>query len=286
MGSWFSKGPRKRLPGWLLPLRGPDFGLQERPEHSREAPLSIHDLTVAYQRKPVIWDVDLEIPEGRLVGVVGPNGAGKSTLLKACLDLVPRASGEVMVYGQPYRAERQRVSYVPQRESVDWDFPVTVLDVVAMGTYAELGWLRPVNRRMRERAMEALEKVRLADLAGRQISELSGGQQQRTFLARALVQKADIYLMDEPFAAVDAATERAIVEILKTLRDAGKTCLVVHHDLSTVTQYFDHVVLLNMRVVASGSTATCFTEENLRRTYGGQLTVFAEAANALRKGVR
>ncbi len=267
-------------------MRGADFGPEERAEHSLEAPLSIHDLTVAYQRKPVLWDVDLEIPEGRLAGVVGPNGAGKSTLLKACLDLVPRASGEVMVYGRPYRAERQRVSYVPQRESVDWDFPVTVLDVVAMGTYAELGWLRPVNRRMRERAMEALEKVRLGDLADRQISELSGGQQQRTFLARALAQKADIYLMDEPFAAVDAATERAIVEILKDLRNAGKTCLVVHHDLSTVTQYFDHVVLLNMRVVAAGATADCFTEENLRRTYGGQLTVFAEAANALRKGVR
>ena len=276
---------RSRLRTWM-PWGRPAMSVEERPEHSATAPLSIHDLTVAYHRKPVIWDVDLEIPEGGLVGVVGPNGAGKSTLLKACLDLIPRTSGEVMVYGKPYRDQRKLVSYVPQRESVDWDFPVSVLDVVAMGTYGDLGWFRPVNRRVRQRAMEALEQVHLEDLAERQISQLSGGQQQRTFLARALVQDARLYLMDEPFAAVDASTEQAIVQIMQTLREQGKTCLVVHHDLSTVPQYFDHLILLNMRVVASGSTATVFTEENLRRTYGGQLTVLSEAVTALQDAIR
>lgn len=279
---------RGKVPGlarWLR-LGRPVVPPQALPEHSPDAPLSIHDLTVAYHRKPVIWDVDLEIPEGKLVAVVGPNGAGKSTLLKACLDLVPRTSGEIMVYGKPYRSQQKRVSYVPQRESVDWDFPVSVLDVVTMGTYADLGWFRPVNRRVRERAMAALEQVRLADLADRQISQLSGGQQQRTFLARSLAQQADLYLMDEPFAAVDASTEQAIVQILQNLRDAGKTCVVVHHDLATVPQYFDHVILLNMRVVASGSTGSVFNEENLRKTYGGQLTLLSEAANALRDAVQ
>jgi manganese/zinc/iron transport system ATP- binding protein len=254
--------------------------------HSPRYPLSVHDLTVAYERKPVLWDVDLDVPEGSLVGVVGPNGAGKSTLLKACLDLVPRSSGEIRFFGRPYRRQRKRVSYVPQRESVDWDFPVTVMDVVTMGTYADLGWFRPVNRKVRDRALEALRQVRLEDLAHRQISRLSGGQQQRTFLARALAQQADVYLMDEPFAAVDAATEEAIVRILKQLREAGKTCVVVHHDLATVRRYFDQVILLNLRVVAHGPTEQAFTGENLKKTYGGQLTVFSEAANALRQAAR
>ena len=257
-----------------------------RPEHSIQSPLSIHDLTVAYQRKPVLWDIDLDLPEGKLVAIVGPNGAGKSTLLRSCLDLIPRVSGEVMVYGRPYRSQRDLVAYVPQRESVDWDFPVTVEDVVAMGTYGQIGWFRPVGRVARERAQKALEKVRLTDYAGRQISQLSGGQQQRTFLARALAQEARLYLMDEPFASVDAATEQAIIEILKQLRETGATCLVVHHDLSTVPQYFDHVIFLNMRVVASGPTGEVFNAENLRRTYGGQLTILSEAADALRKATR
>lgn len=270
-----------RLGHWF-PWIGRGSSTKGYPEHSPQTPLSIHDLTVAYHRKPVIWDLDLEIPEGRVVGVIGPNGAGKSTLLKACLDLVPRTSGEIMVYGKPYRQQRRLVSYVPQRESVDWDFPVTVLDVVTMGTYGELGWFKPVNRTVRRRAMAALEQVRLEDLAHRQISQLSGGQQQRTFLARALAQEARIYLMDEPFAAVDAASEKAIVQILKNLRDMGKTCIVVHHDLATVPQYFDYLILLNMRVVAAGPTREVFTEENLRRTYGGQLTILSEAAAALR----
>jgi len=250
-------------------------------DHAPNAPLSIHDLTVAYHRKPVLWDIDLDIPEGKLVGIVGPNGAGKSTLIKACLDLVPRASGIVQVYGKPYRQQRQLVGYVPQRESVDWDFPVSALDVVAMGLYRDIGWFRSVRRRHKDLARAALDRVGIAHLADRQISQLSGGQQQRVFLARALAQNATLYFMDEPFAAVDAATERAIVTLLQDLKSQGKTTLVVHHDLATVSQYFDYVILLNMRVVAAGPTAKVFTAENLQKTYGGKLTLLAEAGHAL-----
>lgn len=261
------------------PLFGPQPGFGA--EHSANAPLSIHDLTVAYHRKPVLWDIDIDVPEGKMIGVVGPNGAGKSTLIKACLDLVPRASGEVRVYGKPYRAQRAKVGYVPQRESVDWDFPVSALDVVSMGLYRRIGWFRPVRRKHREAALEALDRMGIAHLADRQISQLSGGQQQRVFLARALVQEARLYFMDEPFAAVDASTERAIVELLNELKGRGTTCLVVHHDLATVRQYFDWVILLNMRVVAAGPTEEVFDEENLRRTYGGKLSPIAEAGHAL-----
>ncbi len=249
-------------------------------------PLSVADLTVAYHRKPVIWDVTFDVPPGSLVGMVGPNGAGKTTLLKAVMDLVPRASGRIEVFGRPFRANRRRVGYVPQRESVDWDFPVDALDVVAMGLYGKIGWCRPVRARHRRLALDALRQVGIADLAHRQISQLSGGQQQRTFLARALVQDADLYLMDEPFAAVDAATERAIVETLRGLRDRGKTVVVIHHDLQTVPQYFDHVVLLNMRIVAYGPVATVFTPENLTKTYGGRLTLLDEVTEAMRRRER
>ena len=253
-----------------------------RPEHPDNVPLAIHDLTVAYHRKPVIWDIELNIPEGKLVGVVGPNGAGKSTLLKACQDLVPKASGEVRIYGAPYKSRRSFVGYVPQRESVDWDFPVSALDVVAMGTYGRIGWFRRVGKTQKRIAMEALERVGIDHLANRQISQLSGGQQQRVFLARALAQDARIYFMDEPFAAVDAATEQAIVALLKELNQAGKTCLVVHHDLASVTRYFDWLVLLNMRVVASGPTEEVFTQENLQKTYGGKLSLLDDVTDRLR----
>ena len=246
-------------------------------------PLAINDLTVAYDRKPVLWDISIELPAGKLVGVIGPNGAGKSTLIKAVLDLVPAASGQVLVFGKPYRKNRRRVGYVPQRESVDWDFPVSAVDVVAMGLYGRIGWCLPVTKKYRRIALEALDRVGIADLANRQISHLSGGQQQRTFLARALVQDADLYLMDEPFAAVDAATERAIVKILQELRRAGKTMVIVHHDLHTVPEYFDHVILLNMRVVAMGPTRDVFTTENLQKTYGGKLTLLDQAAEAMRR---
>jgi manganese/zinc/iron transport system ATP- binding protein len=252
-------------------------------EHASDTPLSIHDMTVAYHRKPVLWDVDLDVPAGSLVGIVGPNGAGKSTLIKAVMDLIPRASGRVTIFGKPFRKSRARVGYVPQRESVDWDFPVSALDVVTMGTYGRIGWCLPVRSKHRAAAMSALERVGISNLASRQISQLSGGQQQRAFLARALVQDADLYLMDEPFAAVDAATERAIVTLLHELRARGKTCLVVHHDLQTVPEYFDHTLLLNMRVVAFGRTETVFTPENLQKTYGGKLTLIDEAAAALQR---
>ena len=254
-------------------------------EHSPLAALSIHDLTVAYHRKPVLWDIDLDVPAGKLIGIVGPNGAGKSTLIKAVLDLLPRASGRVLIFGKPYRENRSRVGYVPQRESVDWDFPVSALDVVAMGRYGKIGWFRPVTRAHKAVALDALDRVGIANLAHRQISQLSGGQQQRTFLARALVQDADLYLMDEPFAAVDAATETAIVRLLQDLRARGKTCLVVHHDLQTVPEYFDEVILLNMRVVAHGPTSTTFTPENLHKTYGGKLTLLSQAADLMAREV-
>ena len=243
--------------------------------------LEIHDLTVAYHRKPVLWNVDLTVPEPRLVGIVGPNGAGKSTLIKAVLGLVPMATGHVAVFGQTLAKNRRAVGYVPQRESVDWDFPVTVLDAVLMGTYGELGWFRRPGRRQRDWATECLEKVGIADLARRQIGQLSGGQQQRVFLARALAQRAQLYFMDEPMAGVDAATERVIFELLRSLRDEGKTVLVVHHDLRTVPKYFDDVALLNMRLVAYGPVATAFTPENLRKTYGGRLDILEDAAQAV-----
>ncbi|MCO6457851.1 MAG: ABC transporter ATP-binding protein [Pirellulaceae bacterium] len=253
---------------------------------SSQVPLSIDDLTVAYHRKPVLWDVSLDVPAGSLVGVVGPNGAGKSTLLKAVMDLIPRASGRIRVFGKSYRQQRQRVGYVPQRESVDWDFPVDALDVVTMGLYRQVGWCWPVRARHRRAALAALDRVGIAELARRQISQLSGGQQQRTFLARALVQDADLYLMDEPFAAVDAATERAIIEILRGMKQQGKTAVVVHHDLQTVPDYFDYVVLLNMRVVAHGDVRDVFTPENLHRTYGGRLTLLEEVSEAMRRRER
>ncbi len=215
--------------------------------------------------------------------IKGSAGVGKSTLLKAALGLVPIASGSIRFWGQPYRAVRSRVAYVPQRESVDWDFPASALDVVAMGLYRRIGWCRPVGRRERLQASAALAKVGLDDYAGRQISQLSGGQQQRVFLARALAQDADLYLMDEPFASVDAATERAIVDVLRALRQAGKTAVCVHHDLPTVPEYFDHVALLNMRVVAQGPVAETFTSENLRKTYGARLTLLEEAAQAVER---
>ncbi len=238
--------------------------------------LSVGDLTVAYRSKPAIWDIDLDVPEGVLMAIVGPNGAGKSTLIKAVLNLIPRAAGAVSFYGKPYERARSLVGYVPQRGSVDWDFPTSVLDVVTMGLYGKLGWLRRPGRQQREQALQALDDVGLTDLVDRQISQLSGGQQQRTFLARALVQDAQIYFMDEPFAAVDAITERAIVNILHQLKERGKTVIVVHHDLQTVEDYFDWVTLLNVEIIATGPTADVFTPDNLGRTYGGRMTYLSD----------
>lgn len=262
-------------------IYAPRSALDARPEHSADSPVSVHAMTVAYNRKPVLWDVDYDAPSKSLVAIVGPNGAGKSTLIKACLGLIPTAAGQVEFWGAPYKQSRAKIGYVPQRESVDWDFPVSALDVVCMGRYRKIGWCRPVTKSHKLAAMEALERVGMSDFAKRQISQLSGGQQQRVFLARALTQEAELYFMDEPFAGVDAATERAIIDVLRELRDEGKTVIVVHHDLQTVPEYFDHALLLNMRVVAAGPVGEVFTNENLHKTYGGRLTLLAEAAEAV-----
>lgn len=248
--------------------------------------LDVHDVTVAYHNRPVLWDVDLTLDEPRLVGIVGPNGAGKSTLIKAILGLVPLASGHVRVFGQPVDKVRGRIGYVPQRESVDWDFPVNVLDVVLMGVYGQLGWFRRPGKREKEWARQCLEHVGLGDFARRQIGQLSGGQQQRVFLARALAQRADIYFMDEPMAGVDAATEEVVFSLLRELRGQQKTVLVVHHDLRTVPRYFENVVLLNMGVVASGPVDEAFTPENLKRAYAGRLAILDDAAEAVRQRER
>lgn len=248
---------------------------------SSAPPLEIHDLTVSYHNKPVLWGIDLAVPRGQLVGIVGPNGAGKSTLIKACMGLLPVSSGWVKVFGQPLAQVPTRVGYVPQRESVDWDFPVNVMDVVLMGRYGRLGLLRRPGAADREAARACLDKVGMLPFADRQIANLSGGQQQRVFLARALAQEADLYFMDEPFAGVDAATEAAIIAVLRELRDRGRTLLVVHHDLPTARSYFDMLLLLNMNVVAFGPTQQVFTSELLQQTYGGRLTILSEVAHAV-----
>ncbi|MCB2229987.1 metal ABC transporter ATP-binding protein [bacterium] len=245
------------------------------------APIEVHDLTVAYRKKPVLWDIDFDLPEGALIGLVGPNGAGKSTLIKAIMGLLPVLSGYVRIYGQPLEKQRELVGYVPQRETVDWDFPVDALDVVTMGRYGRMGLFARPSKRDKEIAMACLDKVGMADYATRQISQLSGGQQQRVFLARALTQDASIYLMDEPFAGVDAATEAAIITLLKDLKSKQKTVVVVHHDLNTAEEYFDYIMLLNMRLVKFGPTAEVFTPENLRITYGGKLQLLSQAAEKI-----
>jgi manganese/zinc/iron transport system ATP- binding protein len=254
-----------------LPVAGPD------------TPLEVHDLTVAYHKKPVLWGIDLAVPPGRLMGIIGPNGAGKSTLIKAVMGLVPLSSGWVKVFGAPVKRNFTRIGYVPQRESVDWDFPVTVMDVVLMGRYGRLGLFKRPAKRDLDIARECLEKVKLLPFANRQIANLSGGQQQRVFLARALAQESDLYFMDEPFAGVDAATESAIVTLLHELKARGKTLLVVHHDLATAREYFDTLLLLNMRVVAFGPTEQVFTHELLQKTYGGRLTILSEVAETVKE---
>jgi manganese/zinc/iron transport system ATP- binding protein len=237
--------------------------------------IEVHDLTVAYRDKPVLWDIDLAVPGGVLMAIVGPNGAGKTTLIKAMLGLVQPVSGEVLVHGHRYSPRTQAVAYVPQRGTVDWDFPTTVFDVALMGTYGRLGWFRRPGAVERAATNEALARVGMTEFAHRQISQLSGGQQQRVFLARALVQDAPVYLMDEPFQGVDAVTEKAIVEILRELRNRGRTVVVVHHDLSTVPEYFDWVMLLNVRKIASGPVADAFTDANLKSAYGERYSAVA-----------
>lgn len=245
--------------------------------------VEFHDLTVSYHKKPVLWNIDATLPGGALIGIIGPNGAGKSTLIKAAMGLLPLASGYVRIFDQPIDRVRHRVSYVPQRETVDWDFPTSVLDVVLMGRYAKLGLLKNPGKADKEIAINCLEKVGMEAFINRQISQLSGGQQQRVFLARALAQEADLYFMDEPFAGVDAATETAILNILQEIAAQQKTVIVVHHDLQSAAAFFDWIVLLNMRLVASGPIGQVFTSELLQETYGGKLTVLAEVGELVRK---
>ncbi|MEM9436913.1 MAG: metal ABC transporter ATP-binding protein [Pseudomonadota bacterium] len=233
--------------------------------------LATRGLTVSYGEKPAVFSVDASFPAGAMSAIIGPNGAGKSTLIKAALGVIPRLAGEVSVFGEPIETARERIAYVPQRASVDWDFPTTVIDVVQMGLYRQVGLLGRLSGRMAARARECLERVGMADFADRQIGQLSGGQQQRVFLARALAQEADLYLLDEPLAGVDAATERAIMDVLKLLKAEGKAIVAVHHDLATVRDYFDHVFLINVRRMAEGPVAQAFSPKNLHATYGGRL---------------
>lgn len=247
--------------GRVLPAAGPGTG----------TPLAVRGLTVSYGENPAVFSVDADFPPAAMSAIVGPNGAGKSTFLKASLGVIPRLAGEVHVFGKPVEQARARIAYVPQRASVDWDFPTTVIDVVKMGLYREVGLLGRLSGARSTRAMRCLDRVGMADFAHRQIGQLSGGQQQRVFLARALAQDADLYLLDEPFAGVDAATERAIIDVLRDLKAEGRAIVAVHHDLSTVPAYFDHVFLINVRRIAEGPVATTFTPETLQATYGGRL---------------
>lgn len=246
-------------------------------------PIVIEDLTVAYREEPVLWDVDVLVPQSALMAIVGPNGAGKSTLIKTVLNLIQPSAGRVLIYGKPYAQQRHLVGYVPQRGSVDWDFPTNALDVVMMGRYGHLGWFRRPSAKDREIALNCLGQVGMENFKDRQISQLSGGQQQRVFLARALAQDAQIYLMDEPFQGVDATTERAIIDVLKTLQSNGKTVIVVHHDLETVPEYFDHVLMLNVRTIATGTVGEVFNVQNLQRAYGGRLDLLTSSGALLGK---
>lgn len=239
--------------------------------------LQIRQLTVNYDKTPVLWDISLEVPAGLLVAIIGPNGAGKSTLIKAALGLVPITSGKVTFFGKDLKDVRLQVAYVPQRESVDWDFPITVRDLVLMGRYGKIGMFRWASKADLERVNHYLDMVGMMPYANRQISQLSGGQQQRAFLARALVQEADVYFMDEPFAGIDIATETILMNVMRALRDDGKTLFVVHHDLNTVESYFDWVIMLNMRLVTCGRTSEVYNANTLMTTYGKSYALFDEA---------
>lgn len=260
------------MPAPTVTLRTtPDASARTGARATPPAALDISGLTVAYGEKPAVFSVDMSVQQGTMTAIVGPNGAGKSTLLKAALGLVAPLSGEVRFFDLPLARARDRLAYVPQRASVDWDFPARVIDVVLMGLHRELGLLRRLRPDHLARASACLARVGMEDFASRQIGQLSGGQQQRVFLARALAQSADLYLLDEPFAGVDAATEKAIIDVLKSLQAEGRTVIAVHHDLSTVRDYFDHMLLINTRVIAAGAVGDVFTGPNLQRAYGGRL---------------
>ena len=246
-------------------------GVTPQPETALDSPLAVRGMTVSYGQKPAIFSVDMTVEAGSMTAIIGPNGAGKSTLLKAALGIVTPLAGQATMMGQPISKMRHKIAYVPQRASVDWDFPTRVIDVVLMGLHRELGLLGRIRKSHQSYALACLERVGMQDFADRQIGQLSGGQQQRVFLARALAQNADLYLLDEPFAGVDAATEKAIITVLQSLKDEGKTVVAVHHDLATIEDYFDRVFLINTRKVAEGTVTEAFTPETLQAAYGGRL---------------
>lgn len=250
---------------------------------SNEPVIQVQNLTVSYHHKPVLWDVNFALPQGQIIGVIGPNGSGKTTLLKSIMGLLPVDTGEVRLFGLPLKKVRGRISYVPQRESVDWDFPANIEDVVLMGRYRKDNLFKPLNKRDKEIAKEAMEQVGLLDLAKRPIAQLSGGQQQRVFIARALAQQAELYLMDEPFVGVDAATEDAILKLLTKMRDEGKTVIIVHHDLQTAYSFFDSIVLLRTRLIAAGPKQEVFTTKNLQDAYGGRLSVLSRIGDLMER---
>ncbi|MEQ8624330.1 MAG: metal ABC transporter ATP-binding protein [Vicingaceae bacterium] len=245
--------------------------------------IEAHNLTVSYNRRPVLWNIDFSLPTGKIIGIIGPNGSGKTTLLKAIMGLVKTSSGYVKLFDDDLENVRDRISYVPQRESVDWEFPASVMDIVLMGRYRKNNLMRRLNKADRDIAAEALEKVNMLEYSNRQISQLSGGQQQRVFIARSLAQGADLYIMDEPFVGVDAATEEAILSLLTEMKSQGKTVVVVHHDLQTAKAYFDWMVLLNTRLVAAGPKEEIFNEELLQEAYGGKLNVLSKVGELMKE---
>ncbi|MFT6167092.1 MAG: manganese/zinc/iron transport system ATP- binding protein [Vicingaceae bacterium] len=245
--------------------------------------IETHNLTVSYNRRPVLWNIDFELPTGKIIGIIGPNGSGKTTLLKAIMGLVPTSSGYVKIFNQDLDDVRARVSYVPQRESVDWDFPASVMDIVLMGRYKKNNLFKRITKADKDIAAEALEKVNMLEFSNRQISQLSGGQQQRVFIARSLAQGADLYIMDEPFVGVDAATEEAILKLLEYMKKEGKTVVVVHHDLQTAKDFFDWIVLLNTRMVAAGPKEEIFNEKLLQEAYGGKLNVLSQVGDLMKE---
>jgi len=245
---------------------------------NKETPaLQVHQLSVNYDKTPVLWDISLEIPKGKLIGIIGPNGAGKSTFIKTALGLLQPITGKIEYFGKPLNEMRKQIAYVPQRETVDWDFPITVKNLVLMGRYGKLGLLRWPRKADLAAAEHYLDMVGMLSYADRQINQLSGGQQQRVFIARALLQEAEVYFLDEPFSGIDLASEKVIIGILKKLRDQGKTVFVVHHDLNTAESYFDWAILINMRLVNYGPMSEVFTAKQLNITYGKSYALFDEA---------
>lgn len=248
-----------------------------------DAILQVRNLTAGYEGKPVIWGIYLEVPRGSLCAIVGPNGAGKSTLLKALVGLLPVWSGEVRIAGRSPREVLSRIAYLPQKEEVDWTFPARVVDVVAMGRVHHHRWFFRLTRRDREMIQRALEMVELQDLQYEPVAHLSGGQKQRVFFARALAQEPDLFLMDEPFAGIDATTEQLLLDRMKALARQGKTFLIVHHNLFTVLEHFDRVFLLQQVLIASGSPEEVLTSENIQRAYGGRVPLLERLAHQLQR---